>query len=182
MDDAQYAELLRRMNAMEQKLDLLVKRVPTATAERMRRYRQRNAEKSKRNDLPREKRNEKKHDSNEKANGAETWSAYAGAYFKRYGTEPIRNAKVNSLIAQFCHRVPQGEAPAIAAFYVRHNKQFYISSHHALGGLLKDAEGLRTEWATNRPLTETQARQTDKTAGIGNVFLDLMEDNRETKQ
>lgn len=155
---------------------------PSAGARRMRRLRERH----KASQAKEQKRHAPKAKASQsvtsQVNGKETWDAYAKSYFERYGAEPTRNAKANSLISQFCKRVPNDEAPHIAAFFVRHQKGVYVSSHHALTLLLRDAEGLRTEWATNRPLTESQARQTDKTAGIGNVFLDLIEENRETKQ
>lgn len=93
------------------------------------------------------------------------WHAYAGAYQHRYGIAPIRNAKVNGMLAKFLERVPLEEAPDIAAFYVGHHKGLYVSAKHCVDLLLRDAEGLRTEWATGRTVTDSEARQTDRTAG-----------------
>lgn len=100
----------------------------------------------------------------------EVWDSYAHAYGLRYQAAPIRNAKVNAQLAQFCKRVPLDEAPAIAAFYVAHNNAYYVRRGHAVEGLLADAEKLRTEWATNRRVTETQARQADRTQANGDVW------------
>lgn len=100
----------------------------------------------------------------------ETWSAYRGAYAQRYAVEPIRNARVNGQVKQFCQRVPAAEAPGIAAFFVRHSNAYYVSKGHAVGLLLADAEKLRTEWATNQPITQTQAHQADRTQANGNTW------------
>ena len=51
------ALVLTRLEAIEAKLDALTKKVPSATADRMRRYRQRNAQKIKRNDFHSKERN-----------------------------------------------------------------------------------------------------------------------------
>ncbi len=112
----------------------------------------------------------------------ETWSRYSEAYSLRYGTAPVRNTKVNGQVKQFCQRVPGSEAPAIAAFFVRHNAAFYVGKGHAIGQLLADAEKIRTEWATNQTITATQAQQADKTQANGNVWgkviADIEERNR----
>jgi uncharacterized protein YdaU (DUF1376 family) len=89
------------------------------------------------------------------------WAAYVAAYSARYGVEPVRNARVNTQVAAFVKRVPADEAPAIASFYVRHDRRLYVSAGHAVDLLLRDAEKLRTEWATGRQITEEGARKAD---------------------
>lgn len=101
------------------------------------------------------------------------WDAYAHAYHDRYGTPPVRNAKVNAQMKQFVQRVPQEEAPHIAAFYVWHASAYYQTKGHPIGLLLADAEKLHTEWKTNRPILAPQARQQEKTAS--NPFLPILE-------
>ena len=96
----------------------------------------------------------------------EVWHAYGLAYFDRYGTEPVRNAKVNSLVKQFAMRIPRLEAPDVAAFYVRHCDAFYVRKGHDFGQLLTDAEKLRMEWATSRQITGTQARQSERVSAM----------------
>lgn len=104
------------------------------------------------------------------------WTAYADAYYLRYGCEPVRNAKVNGQIAQFVSRIAAQEAPHVAGYYVGHNAQFYVKAMHSVGLLLQDCEKLRTEWATNRQMTSTKAQQTDKTATNYGAFQGLIEE------
>lgn len=84
------------------------------------------------------------------------FDAYAEAYRKRYGAQPVRNAKVNSQLAQLVQkRLPAEEAPQVAAFYVGHEGARYVAAMHSVDLLLLDAEKLRTEWATGRQHTST---------------------------
>ena len=111
----------------------------------------------------------------------ETWQAYSDAYEVRYGAKPVRNATVNSQLTNFIKRIGLEESPFVAAFYVNHNNQFYVQKMHTVGLLLADAEKLRTEWATNRQVTSTQARQVDKTQTRGNVFNKLIMEARKNE-
>lgn len=90
-----------------------------------------------------------------------TWSAFAFAYQTRYGVEPVRNAKVNGQLAKVVDRLGE-EAPQVAGHYVKSNRALYVSSKHCVDLLLRDCEGLRTEWATGRTVTDTEARQADR--------------------
>jgi hypothetical protein len=92
----------------------------------------------------------------------ETWNAYANAYFDRYGTEPVRNAKTNALINQLVQRLGADAAPHVAGYYLGMNKTFYVSNLHPLGVLVKDCESIHTQWATNRQMTDTRSRQIDQ--------------------
>jgi len=105
----------------------------------------------------------------------DVWAAYSDAYFNRYNTEPVRNAKVNSQLSQFIQRIGKDEAPGVAAFYVLNNNAFYVARGHAIGQLLADAEKLRTEWATQRQVTQTQAGQGDKRSATQQVFQKLID-------
>lgn len=105
---------------------------------------------------------------------AETWQAYSKAYFNRYGSEPVRNASVNAKLAQFVGRLGRDEAPHVASFFVSHNNGYYVREMHAVGVMLKDAEKLRTEWATNTKMTQTKALQADKTATNLDAFAPLI--------
>jgi hypothetical protein len=84
------------------------------------------------------------------ARTAATWTAYADAYRLRYQAEPVRNRTVNGQIAQFVDRLSAEEAPLVAAFYVGHPGSLYTAAMHPVNLLLRDAEKLRTEWATGR--------------------------------
>lgn len=105
----------------------------------------------------------------------ETWEAYRSAYASRYGIDPVRNARVNGQLASVVRCVGSREAPAIAGFYVLHNRSAYVQAKHPTSLLARDAEGLRTEWATNRRVSETEARQADRTMATGNAFGPLIE-------
>jgi hypothetical protein len=107
------------------------------------------------------------------------WEAYATAYDARYGAAPVRNQKTNSQLSQFIDRLGANVAPAVAAFYVGHSNAYYVRNMHPVGLLLADAEKLHTEWQTNRRMTDTQARQVDKTATNGDVFQRLIEEAQE---
>ena len=110
---------------------------------------------------------------------AETWEAYSAAYRNRYRTDPVRNGKVNGQIAQFVQRLGFDESPAVAAFYVGHNQQFYVSQMHAFGLALKDAEKLRTEWVTGTAMTTTRARQADRTGSMLSIVEELKRERGE---
>lgn len=93
----------------------------------------------------------------------ETFKAYASAYWDRYGAEPVVNAKIRTQVKQFVQRVPYAEAPLIAANYLTNQSSYYVRKGHDVGSMLADAEKLRTEWATRRQVTDTQAHQLDRT-------------------
>jgi hypothetical protein len=114
----------------------------------------------------------------DQSKGADTWAAYAAAYQARYGAAPVRNAKVNAQIAQLVSRLGHEEAPRVAAFYVGHNGQLYVRAVHGVDLLLRDAEGLRTQWAQGRQITQTQATMADRTATNGEAFRSLIEEAR----
>jgi hypothetical protein len=109
---------------------------------------------------------------------AAVWTAYSDAYRQRHGVEPVRNAKVNGQLSQFVTRIPKDEAPRVAAFYVASNRALYVNSKHCVDLLLRDAESLRTEWATGRQGTETEGRQADRTQATGNAFAPLIAEAR----
>lgn len=106
---------------------------------------------------------------------AEAWDGYSSAYKNRYGTQPVRNAKVNGQLAQLVGRLGS-ESGDVARFYVAHQGQMYVRAMHPVDLLLRDAEKLRTEWATNRTMTETRARQADKTQANYSVFKTLLDE------
>lgn len=118
----------------------------------------------------------------QKAQARAVWQAYVDAYHRRYGVPPVRNAKSNAAVVELCRRLSADEAPMVAAFFVASNNKFYVTKGHALGLLLADAEKLRTEWATGRSMTDTEARQADRTAAIGNTFGRLLEERKNGTQ
>lgn len=110
---------------------------------------------------------------------AGVWNSYADAYKRRYGAEPVRNAKVNGQLSQLVKRLGSDEAPGVAAWYVASNNRFYVQKRHTVDCLLADAEGLRTEWATNRRVTETAAREADRLQATGDMWTRIIDQQME---
>jgi len=99
--------------------------------------------------------------------GAETWEAYREAYNRRYKVDPVRNHKVNSMIKEFTEKtLGPVEAPQVAAFYLTCSQPIYINSRHSINLLIRDATGLRTQWATGVKATRTEARGEEKKENI----------------
>ncbi len=107
------------------------------------------------------------------------WDRYAAAYADRYRTPPVRNVKTNALIKRFAQLLPAEEAPDVAAHYVQHNGQFYVSKMHPLELLVTDAAKLRTEWATGTRMTSTRARQIDKTGSMLDLVAEIKHERGE---
>ncbi len=105
---------------------------------------------------------------------AATWVAYATAFSDRYGTPPVRNAKVNGQLALLVGRLGIEEAPRVAAFFVGHQRMDYVRATHPVDFLLRDAEGLRTQWAKGTQTTSAQAVQADRTQTNANAFSGML--------
>ena len=106
---------------------------------------------------------------------SKAWALYSAAYVRRHGAEPVRNAKTNGQFGQLVARLGTEEAGLVAAFFVGHDNAYYVRCMHDVNALLRDAEKLRTEWATNRKVTSTQAQQVDRTATNRNAFQGLID-------
>lgn len=106
--------------------------------------------------------------------GSKVWTAYSEAYLHRYGAEPVRNAKTNSLCVEIVRRIGEQEAPDVAAWYVGSDNSYYVSRGHSLQCLVADCEKIRTEWVTGRRITQSQARVKDRTQALGDVAKSLL--------
>lgn len=89
------------------------------------------------------------------------WERYKSAYLDRYQTEPVRNAKVNGQISALIKRAGEEAAPNLAEFYVWHNDPYYVRSRHPIGLLLRDCEGLHTQWITGVKATTLEAKNAE---------------------
>ena len=99
----------------------------------------------------------------------QTWEAYANAYFVRYETEAVRNAKGNATVVNLVKRLG-AEAPEVARFFVeRVSEAFVVRRCHGIGDLLAQCEAYRTQWASGMAMTAEGARQTDRTASNANA-------------
>ena len=108
--------------------------------------------------------------------GAQAWGTYAAAYELRYGVAPVRNARVNAQLGQLVSRLGAEESKHVAAWYVGHNGALYVRTKHPVGLLLRDAEGLHTEWRRQQQVTETDARHIDRRQATANAFTPLLEE------
>jgi len=102
------------------------------------------------------------------------WTAYAVAFFARYGVHPVRNAKVNSQIKQIAQRLPAEHAVSTVSHYVRSQHQVYLAARHSVGMMLRDCEGLCMEAQTGRMGTGHAARAADKRAGRGDEYAEML--------
>lgn len=91
------------------------------------------------------------------------WANYAMAYRHRYSCWPVWNQRVAAQLSNLVDRVGQDLAPAVAAYYVRSNNQFYVTKGHTVGLMLADCEALATQARTGRGMTNAKARQLDST-------------------
>lgn len=111
------------------------------------------------------------------AASAEVWDFYSKAYALKYGTDPVRNAKINAQMAQLVARLG-ADAPFVAGHYLKHQNALYVRATHPVDLLLRDAESLRTAWITGNQVTQTQASQADKTQTNVNVFGPMLAEAR----
>jgi uncharacterized protein YdaU (DUF1376 family) len=102
------------------------------------------------------------------AQTGDVWAAYAQAYKERYQVEPVRNAKVNGQLSQLIGRLGADEAPGVARAYLSNRNGLYVASKHCVDLLLRDAEKLRTEWATGNVTHRGDADQADRLGSVGN--------------
>lgn len=91
------------------------------------------------------------------------WANYAMAYRKRYDAWPVWNAKVAGQVGQLVDRLGASVAHHVAAYFLSINDSRLINGCHGIGDLLAKAEAYHTQWATNRQVNGTTARQIERT-------------------
>ncbi|MBN3839239.1 helix-turn-helix domain-containing protein [Burkholderia sp. Ac-20349] len=67
------------------------------------------------------------------------WDAFSAAYTKRYGVEPLRNAKVNAALKKVVESVGADKAPLLAAHYLTMGG-FYVQCQHDVTILVRDIQ------------------------------------------
>lgn len=80
-----------------------------------------------------------------------TWDGYRRGYHKRYGVDPVRDARVNVDLYKLVDRLGSDEAPSVAEFYVSLDRPLYVQAGHPTSLLLRDYQALRMQWKT-RPI------------------------------
>lgn len=91
------------------------------------------------------------------------WANYAVTYRQRYSVWPIWNARIAGQLSQLVDRVGADNAPAVAAYFLRMNNQYYVTKGHPVGLMLQDCETIATQMQTGQQMTATRARQMDGT-------------------
>lgn len=116
--------------------------------------------------------------SKQKSAGSLIFEAYQDAYVQRYGLEPLRNAKTNSICSQIAKQLPLDEAQAIMHFYLQQNVAFYLQRGHAIQLVLSDLQVLRTNMLKNKAMSAREAFLADKQQAQKNIVDSYLE-NRE---
>jgi hypothetical protein len=112
-----------------------------------------------------------------------SWDAYEDGFYSRYGEKPLDNPKSRSQMLNFLKLVSVDEAPGIIASYLQNNHFRYVDSKHPLGLLVTDAQKLRTEWATKKPMTSASARRIDYSQTNLDAFAPLLaEEERKERE
>ena len=107
---------------------------------------------------------------NQKARTFKPWANYAVTYRQRYSVWPVWNARIAAQLSQLVDRVGKELAPAVAAYYLRMNNQYYVTKGHPVGLMLHDCETIATQMQTGSQMTQTRARQMDSTqSNLSNV-------------
>lgn len=117
-----------------------------------------------------------------KPSTAETWKVYCYGYERRYGVPPLRNAKVNGQLKQFCERVGYSEAPAIIAFYLTQNDFWYVKQMHTIGIALAEAEKITAAYRRGAMVTKREADYIDKTSSRNSFIDQILEVRRKKAQ
>ena len=92
----------------------------------------------------------------------------------------MNNSQVNGILARLAKLLGK-DAASVAAFYLTHQRSLYVAGKHPVELLLRDAEGLATQWKIGRATTDTESRQADSTAATGNVFGELLDEAKRAR-
>lgn len=104
---------------------------------------------------------------------AEVWASYSEAYAAKYGAQPVRNARVNGQLSRLVVRLGADEAPGVARAYLANRNGLYVAAKHCVDLLLRDAEKLRTEWATGNVTHQRDARESDRLSSTGAMWQEV---------
>lgn len=97
------------------------------------------------------------HAAAREAKTAKVWAMYEKKFEKRYGSKPLRNAKVNSLLCQLIDQVGKDIAPSIVSYYLYLDDEFYVRQMHPVYYLVRDMQALYVKH--NQALEENKRQQ-----------------------
>lgn len=113
---------------------------------------------------------------------AAIWESYKNAYFRRYGTEPLRNQSVNAILCKVVDAIGSESAPHVAEYYLSCSDQWFIKKGHNVQNLLGNIQKLHTEWKTGNRVSTQQAQDMDRQQGAGDVWRSVMDKNAEIER
>lgn len=90
------------------------------------------------------------------------WESYRDAIKTRWGDEPVRNQKVNSIIKQIVERVGEADAPEVLKFYVSHQDTWYVKNCHSVNLALTNIESLWLQWKAKINITPSKLKAFEK--------------------
>ena len=94
--------------------------------------------------------------------GTEVWQAYEEAYRLRYGVQPIRNSKTNSVCKKLIDSVGKDNAINVVTNYLRINDRWYINKAHDISLCISDYQKILTCIETGVHINSSLANQIDK--------------------
>lgn len=71
---------------------------------------------------------------------------------------------VNGIFAKLAQRLSADEAPQVAAFYL--TLPYYMPARHPVANLIRDCEGIRTQWATGIKSTRLESRSAEQVDSV----------------
>ena len=93
--------------------------------------------------------------------GIPVWDAYAAAYMKRYGHEPVRNAKVNRACVDIAKRLG-ADAVAVTTYFLSVDGSECLRMNHPIGMLLQRCESYHSMWKSGKVTTAIEARSAER--------------------
>lgn len=91
--------------------------------------------------------------------GTFIWTSYRDAYVRRYGVEPLRNARVNSQLSTLAKNVGLEDGEKLVEYYLSRSDAFYVNAKHPIDICLTQAQKLVVEMKTGRGMNMTQAKK-----------------------
>lgn len=83
------------------------------------------------------------------------WNNYCVGYITRYGSKPIRDAKVNTQVKRIVETLGKADAPEVMAYYMKDADSFYIKMYHSIDVFQKNMTKLHTQWKTGKKVEVT---------------------------
>lgn len=87
------------------------------------------------------------------------WEAYKEAKFKRYGVDPLNNAKSRGILSKLIDYMGEASAIELVRFYFNHPMSKYATNGHPLSLLILDCDWLYTQMKKERPVTDLGVRE-----------------------